>query len=150
MLFAIRKLESVIDGNRKGEDQYKALTELKFPSKNNIRILISDKDSYNFITSDKIAWFESEDKCIFIVTNEGKKAMTTFATINEIEELLPQEYFFRVSRSHLVNISAIKAVKKSFNYKLTVIVEAGNAKENISVSVAKKKEFLSWFGHGKL
>lgn len=114
------------------------------------RILTSSKDSYGFVNTEDIAWIECEDKCVFLVTKAGDRHLTTFTTLNEVEGILPVERFFRVSRSVVVAIDSIGGVRKSFNYRLTVEVRAGIHTYRLNVSAARRKEFLLWFGHGKV
>lgn len=149
ILFAIRKFESSLS-NKIKEDKYADLIGLAVPKKVMPRILTSERDSYNYVLLSDVAWFESEDKCIFLTTNEGKKQITSFASLSDVEEIVIDDLFFRVSRSVLININSIKEVKKSFNYKLSVTCEANNRKLKISVPTAKRKDFIAWFGYGKL
>lgn len=146
LLFAIRKFETS-SLTTHADDVYSQLADYK-KRHQAARILISNKDSYGYISSDEVAWFKSEDKCQFLFTTSGARHITTFASLNDIEEILPADQFFRVSRSFLVNINAIQHVKKSFNYKLYIVVKAGEQTDKIIISVAKKKEFLNWYGRG--
>lgn len=151
LLFAIRKFESMRDASQSMAVNYSNLEPPTHDGANRqVRILISYRDAYRFITCDNVAWFESEDKCVFAVDKEGARHITTFSTLNEVESLLDPGVFFRVSRSSIVSIDAIADVKKSFNYKLYVVVKAGSSSQKIDISQAKKKSFLTWFGHGKI
>lgn len=151
LLFAIRKFETMNSCREDCADRYQKLTQIKPESKSQpIRILISRNDSYEFISTKDIAWFESEDKCVFVMARDGRRLITTFNTLNEVEEILPQPQFFRISRAFVVSIDSITDVKKSFNYKLSAIVEAKGVKKKVDISSARRKEFLSWFGHGRV
>lgn len=151
LLFAVRKFESLRESANSAIPRYDALEPPINENQNRKeRILISYRDTYRFITCDNIAWFESEDKCVFAVDKEGVRHLTTFNTLGEVEALLDSRYFFRASRSSIVNIDAIEDVKKSFNYKLYVLVKAGTTTQKIDISQARKKVFLTWFGHGKV
>lgn len=147
LLFAIRKFETMGRG-AVDPSRYADLSLPQQKTEKSARILISQRDSYGFVNSDDIAWFESEDKCQFLVTKSGERHITTFATLNEVEEILPPQQFFRLSRAWLVSIHAIEDVKKTFNYKLNVHLRAGDRTAKVGVSAARRKEFLAWFGHG--
>ena len=41
-------------------------------------------------------------------------------TLKSIEELLPVELFFRIHKSHLVNMNYIKSYSKTDGYKITL------------------------------
>lgn len=151
LLFAIRKFESLRDSSNPFTPRYDALEPPAHEGHDRqVRILISYRDTYRFITCDNVAWFESEDKCVFAVDKEGVRHLTTFSTLGEVEALLDSRRFFRASRSSIVSIDAITDVKKSFNYKLYVLVKAGSSTQKIDISQARKKIFLTWFGHGKV
>lgn len=94
----------------------------------------------------EIAWVISDVKCILLIDHSGKEHITTFSSLNDIEELLPGYKFFRVSRSVIASIDAIAEVKKSFNYKLKIKLSAGPTEQIVEVGTSKKKEFLNWFG----
>lgn len=126
------------------------LKNLVQPTLSSTRILTSVKDSYGFVNSQDIAWIECEDKCVFLITKDGVRHLTTFTTLNEVEEILPQERFFRVTRSVVVAIDSITGVSKSFNYRLTVALKAGSHTCRLNVSAARRKDFLLWFGLGKV
>lgn len=151
LLFAIRKYETIHNQHEASSASYDKLAQMPAQSQNQpIRILIAYRDTYKYLTSDSIAWFEGENKSVFAIDNEGIRHLTTFSTLGEVEVLLPQKEFFRTSRSTIVSIDYITDVKKSFNYKLYIIVKSGKATQRIDISMAKKKDFLTWFGHGKV
>lgn len=151
LLFAIRKFENLRDATASYSERYNALEPPQGTvSGRPVRILISYRDTYRFITSENVAWFESEEKCVFAIDKEGVRHITTFSTLGEVEELLDSRLFFRVSRAHIVSIDSISDVKKAFNYKLYVVAEAGKLVQKIDISKANKKKFLAWFGHGKV
>ncbi len=152
LLYAIRKYENLKNTRGGGlpiSEKLPIHPESSIP-RLDVRILISYRDTYKFITADSIAWFESEDKCVFAIDKGGDRHLTTFSTLNEVEVLLPSKHFFRASRSCIVSIDVITDVKKAFNYKLYIVVKAAQKTQKIDISMAKKKEFLSWFGHGKV
>lgn len=150
LLFAIRKYENFLVHEDERFSKYEKLNNVAIPEQPQVvRILISYRDTYKFLTSDLIAWFVNEDKYVFAVDKEGVKHFTTFSTLGEVEEVLPQKEFFRVTRSTIVSINCINEVKKSFKYKLFIVVRAGKTSQKIDISMAKKKDFLAWFGHGK-
>lgn len=58
-------------------------------------------------------------------------------TMKYFEEMLPSEMFFRIHKSHIVNLNYIKYYNKSYN---TIVLEDGT---NLSVSMRKSIDFLT-------
>lgn len=147
LLFAIRKFESLKEHTAVDK---KILDEINEASSRNNeksgRILIPSKDGYRFVEISDIAWVVSDMKCVVLIDHDGKEHLTTFSSLNDIEELLPGYKFFRVSRSVIASIDSIAEVKKSFNYKLKIRLSAGKTEQIVEVGTSKKKEFLNWFG----
>lgn len=63
-----------------------------------------EKGSY-WIDLDEIWWFEVEEKTYYLYT-EGK-TLEVKHTLSELEEMLPEKYFFRINRSVLVHLGRI-------------------------------------------
>ena len=81
-----------------------------------------------------IEYVTSKGAYVQIVTASGKKIMT-LQSMNRMEEILPGQQFFRVHRSHIVNISFVEAIE-------------GNTlrlKDNqmIGLSKSKKDDFMA-------
>lgn len=111
------------------------------------RILISRRDGYGFISSDEGAFFSAEDKYVTVTLKEGKNYMTNFANLSECMKVLDPNNFFHLSRNTVVNIDAISKVTKYFKGRLNVEICAGTEKYNVTVSAARRTEFLNWLGH---
>ncbi len=147
LLFAIRKFESLKEHSVVDKE---ILDEIKDASsrtnERSGRILIPSKDGYRFVEVSDIAWIISDTKCVLLIDQSGNEHITTFSSLNEIEELLPGYKFFRVSRSVIASIDSIVEVKKSFNYKLKIRLSAGKTEQVVEVGTSRKKEFLNWLG----
>jgi len=88
-----------------------------------------------------IEYVTSKGAYVQIVTASGKKIMT-LQSMNRMEEILPGQQFFRVHRSHIVNIGFVEAIE-------------GNTlrlKDNqmISLSKSKKDDFIARIDPGNL
>lgn len=57
-----------------------------------------------------IEYITSKGAYVQIVTASGKKIMT-LQSMNKMEEILPTKTFFRVHRSHIINISFVNAIE---------------------------------------
>ncbi|MFD2512706.1 LytR/AlgR family response regulator transcription factor [Pontibacter locisalis] len=93
----------------------------------------------------QIGYFLSKHKMVFAMLRSGKRVTTHFI-LSELEEMLPKEEFFRVSRQVIVNKPAITLVQKETNNKLLLqIAVNGQAPEEIIISRYKAAEFKRWF-----
>ena len=97
-----------------------------------------------------MSYFLSEDKYVFLLTKQGQRRLTTYATLNEAEERLPRDQFFRVSRNVVASIDAIVGVHKFFTGRLSLVLRAGDREERIVVSAARRTAFLQWMGSGNV
>lgn len=113
------------------------------------RILISHRDSYSFISSDEVAFFTAEDKCVSVTLKDSTTYLTDFATLSDCMNVLDRNMFFHLSRNTVVNIDCISKVSKYFKGRLNVDVRAGAHTRTITVSAARKVEFLNWLGHSR-
>lgn len=111
------------------------------------RILISHRDSYTFISSDEVAFFIAEDKCVIVTLKNGNTFLTDFATLSDCMNVLDHNRFFHMSRNIVVNIDCISKVTKYFKGRLNVDIDAGSESRTVTVSSARKTEFLNWLGH---
>jgi two-component system, LytTR family, response regulator len=90
-----------------------ALLETLKPKKNIHAISVKIGDRIIFIPISEIAYFEAEDKYVFLYTISGKKHLTNY-TITSLENKLPTS-FVRISRAAIVNTVEIKELNKEFN-----------------------------------
>lgn len=114
------------------------ILELKQAKK---RFLIKIGDKYSYVPIDHIAYFYSEDKYTFIKTRDNHTHITDY-TLNEIEELMNQE-FFRVSRNVITQLTSIQNVSKYFNSRLKIELHPA-FDEELLISRKKVKSFLAW------
>jgi len=83
--------------------------------KNRISIPIINGLETMMCELDRVYYFESVDKRTFVYTKE--KCYETKYRLYEVEEIAPY-YFFRCSKSMIVNIKKITSVKSDFNARM--------------------------------
>ncbi|MGL5317180.1 MAG: LytR/AlgR family response regulator transcription factor [Bacteroidales bacterium] len=101
-------------------------------------------DKIYIIQSDDIAYFYSEDKVTFLVTNDAKRHISDYS-LDQIETMVDPDCFFRISRGCVTHINAIKSVSKHFNSRLKVILHPDMCKD-VLVSRIRVPEFMKWIG----
>ncbi len=119
------------------------LNNLKSVEKNyKNRFLVNKGDTLIPIDSKDIAYFYTEDKAVFLVTDENKRFIINY-TLDKLETLIDPQIFFRVNRQVIISNAAIKKISNYFNYKLKVDVSP-QFEEEIVVSRTKVNGFKKW------
>lgn len=95
------------------------------------------------IPVEEIALFTKEE-IIYLVSHEGKKYITDFRSLDEVQELLDPRLFFRANRQHLVHLPFIESYRSDDTGKLTLKMRKFKTDELI-VSKEKASEFRKWF-----
>lgn len=91
---------------------------------------------------DEIECFYSENKSTYIHTNSGRSYLIDYSLEHWQEQLNP-EYFFRVNRTFIVHINAIKDIIAYSNSRLKLVLHTYNEAE-IIVSRERVKDFKNW------
>lgn len=103
------------------------------------RIRIKDKGIYTYMEMSDIFFFESVDNRTFLYTKDEVKEITY--RLYELEDLLPQKYFIRISKSQIVNISKIIGLYPQINRTILATLE-NNESLYISRSYVKELKKL--------
>jgi DNA-binding LytR/AlgR family response regulator len=99
------------------------------------------------ITYENIACFYSENKIVYTVKNDGTTIITDF-TLNELEEKLNDQLFFRANRQIIIHKNAVDQIKKIENGKLHIQLKTlikNDTIAEINISRYKRKAFMNWF-----
>ena len=108
------------------------------------RILIRLKQAMVSINTGSVAYFQSEQGCCFLYTKDNKKYLTDL-TLDELEQSLNPQKFFRANRQFLVSDCCIHEIHTWFNQKLRVTLKP-DCGEHIVISREKSGAFKSWLG----
>lgn len=113
----------------------------------NAEIIIDNGGKTKKLAYKNIAYFFTENKIVFIVQNNGEALVSNY-TLNELEENLNDQLFFRANRQIILHKNAIEELKKIENGKLLILLKPkvkNKYTSEINVSRYKRKEFLTWF-----
>lgn len=108
------------------------------------RFSIKLGDKIFIINVEDIAYFYSEEKVTFIVSNDGKRHISD-SSLDQIGQQVNPEQFYRISRGCISNINSIKSVSKHFNSRLKVTLAPDYCKD-VLVSRIRVPEFMNWIG----
>ncbi len=121
-------------------NSYKKLTE-QYKS----RFLVKQGEIIDTVQTTEIHHFETKDGLSFLVTNKGKKYIIDY-TLDQLEQLLLPQDFFRINRQIIIHIHAIEKVKTHFNSRLSI--NAGKIEGDAQiVSRERVAEFKKWLDH---
>ncbi|PTT26653.1 DNA-binding response regulator [Chryseobacterium sp. HMWF028] len=106
------------------------------------RYLVHSREGYLYVESKNIAYFYSEEKVVMLHTFDNKRYIISY-TLDQLEDQLTEDLFFRVSRNCIANIKAIKGIKKVENSRLNIEFEP-ECPHEIIVSRVRVHNFLEW------
>jgi len=102
------------------------------------RFLVPINDGYKTVVVQNIDYIYSEFKTSHLVLKDGS-VQAVIQTMDELEEQLDSNVFFRANRQHLININTIKAIHNYFNGKLKVVL---TEHPDVEVLISREKATL--------
>ena len=84
-----------------------------------------------------------KEEIIYLVNTEGRKFITDYRSLDEIEDLVDPSIFYRANRQCLVHLPAIESYRTDHTSKLQLKLKA--IKEEIAVSKEKAADFKGWY-----
>lgn len=106
----------------------------KSVSENN-KLIISDSRGFNILNIDDILRLEA-DGCYTTIVSKDKNSVIS-RTLKDFEASLPKEYFFRIHKSHLINL---KYIKDYSNFSGNIVTMSDGSK--VEISRRKTPEFI--------
>jgi two-component system, LytTR family, response regulator LytT len=111
------------------------------------RFLIKLPERLLTVDISQTAYFMASGKMVLLVTHESRHFPIDF-TLDELENSVDQEKFFRINRQFISSFSAIKGIYPFFNGKLKIDLSPAT-KEPVFVSREKAGAFKEWLEGGK-
>jgi DNA-binding LytR/AlgR family response regulator len=91
----------------------------------------------------EVALFVKEE-LIYLVNKEGRKYITDYRSLDEVEELVDPKVFFRANRQHLVHLPFIESYHTEEGGKLVLTLK-GYATQEATINKDKAAAFRQWF-----
>ncbi|MBV4355804.1 LytR/AlgR family response regulator transcription factor [Pinibacter aurantiacus] len=126
------------------ENLVKELQQKLQPKEYRKRFLVKLGQKLISIETDDIAYFYSDGRLNFFKTKDNKRFVVDY-TMDELEEMLDPEKYFRISRSFFVSIESIEKIDDYFGNRLILQLTPVVDKESL-VSREKVTEFKKWMG----
>lgn len=125
-------------------DDIGAIVEMLQTQKRNYksRFLLHYRETYKMIPVETIDYIFLEHKIVHFRLLDGSVISVPY-TLEELEEQLDPQYFFRVNRQYILHIHSIETIHKHFNEKAKIILKRDRGAEVI-VSRIKMPQFKLW------
>jgi len=108
------------------------------------RFLVKHAQKLVSIEVEDIAYFYSDGRLNFFKTEDNRKFVVDY-TMDELEEMLDPEQYFRISRSFYVSVNSIDKIEDYFGNRLMLQLKPAVDKEAL-VSREKVTDFKKWMG----
>jgi DNA-binding LytR/AlgR family response regulator len=108
------------------------------------RFLVKHGQKLVSIEADEIAYFFSDGRLNFFKTDDNRKFVVDY-TMDELEDMLDPQKYFRISRSFYVSVRSISQIHDYFGNRLMLQLKPEVDKEAI-VSREKVSDFKKWMG----
>lgn len=125
---AMEKVRGKLESVQEGMGNSKKLTR-------NSQIFIKDGDSCWLVKIGDISHFEIVGNYTRVFFEDKKPLL--YKSLNQVEEKLPEESFFRANRQQIVNTNFIKNVVPWFNGKLKLTMQNGD-----EVEVSRRQSYI--------
>jgi DNA-binding LytR/AlgR family response regulator len=135
------------------DDHQNFLQELRLPWLNDLltklttstgkkSFLVFKNNKYLNVLTENIAFFYIKYESPVIMCFDKQEYFVNYS-LEQIQNLLPQNQFYRLNRQYLINFNAVKEVEHYFARKLLVNPVIAT-KDKLIVSKEKVTEFLHW------
>ncbi len=141
---AINKYQQFFPDEQNLQRNWKRISDDIFKPKGRYkqRFLIKSGNAFQYLNTNDIIYFFSEDGLSFAY-NRGQKKMLLDDSLEKIADQLDPESFFKISRKHVVGIEHIHKVHPYLNNRLKVELKP---KSNLDLIVSRErvKDFKAW------
>lgn len=115
------------------------------PQQYKTRFLVKVGDHLTAVAAAGIDFFFGENKIVWLRHQNGRKYPVDY-NLEQLEEMLDPELFFRLNRQYITTITAIKDVVTYSNSRLKVTLKDPLDKDDVLVSREKVEAFKNWMG----
>lgn len=109
------------------------------------RFMVKIGDHLSAISAEDIDFFFGENKIVWLRHNNGRKYPVDY-TLEQLQDMLDPDRFFRLNRQYIAAIAAIKDVVSYSNSRLKVSLKEPLSEGPVLVSREKVEDFKIWMG----
>lgn len=99
------------------------------------------------VQEDQVAFFQREE-LIYLHTTDGRRLVTDYRTLDELEESVDPAVFFRANRQFLIRLHSVAGFQPHFSGKLAVRLHPPLEKVELLISKEKAGAFRQWLEDG--
>jgi len=107
------------------------------------RFLIKIGEKFRSVTTPEISHFHIAERNVFLSDYHGKDYGIDYS-LDQLQHMLDQEIFFRISRDCIININAIALISRYSSSRLIISLKPEDKSERFIVSRDKVAEFKRW------
>jgi two-component system, LytTR family, response regulator LytT len=122
-----------------GDDFMQHLTTKKYKE----RFVAKIGQRIYFVQSASVAWFEADNKIVYLIDKEGTKYVVDF-TMERLEQVLNPEDFVRISRKYIIHHDAVEHMKPYVGNRMQVNLSAGKRADTAIVSRERVMQLKEW------
>jgi DNA-binding LytR/AlgR family response regulator len=139
-----KKMKAASGSDLQLDSLVKQLQQKLQPKEYRKRFLVKHGQKLVSVEVDDIAYFYSDGRLNFFKTGDNRKFVVDY-TMDELEEMLDPEKYFRISRSFYVSAGSIDKIDDYFGNRLMLQLKPAVDKEAL-VSRERVTEFKKWMG----
>lgn len=106
------------------------------------RFLVHRREKILSVKTDDIAYFEGEDRYVYLVKRDGNRFIVEYK-LSDLEELLDPAFFFRLNRSFITHFEAIDKITVLSKSRVKVDLKPVAPRE-VVVSTEQTRDFKAW------
>lgn len=107
------------------------------------RVIVQSNNKAKILKVEHIAYIEIDDGVLFVYTYDNDRYMLRKTmTLIDLENSLDSTMFFRINKSQVINLSAIKHFE-SYG-KNRIAIKLNNSKEFFITSISRTPDFRKW------
>lgn len=129
-LISTEDVSGILDMLRTQQKKYKS------------RFLLHYRETYKMIVVEDIDYVYLEHKIVHFKLLDGSSIAVPY-NLEELEDQLDPQFFFRVNRQYILHINSIESIHKYFNEKSKIVLKRDHNAEVI-VSRIKMPQFKLW------
>lgn len=142
---ALSKLRQLRGAPQMNADLIRQMMETLRPDKAKNRFMVKIGDRLSSIDAQEIDFFFGENKTVWLRHRNGRKYVVDY-TLEQLEDLLNPERFFRLNRQYIASLDAIQDTVSYSNSRLKITLKEPLGDEDILVSREKVEAFKEWLG----
>ncbi|GAB3825996.1 hypothetical protein GCM10028895_36270 [Pontibacter rugosus] len=107
------------------------------------RFVVKVGEHLHMIPVEEVDYFYSFEKATFLQCNSGKRYAIDY-TMEQLEQLVDPQHFFRVNRGFLISLKAVKDIVAWSNSRLKLELKHTSPAGEVVVSREKVQLFKEW------